>query len=59
MFVIANKELFTFDSQAHNCSTMIYTIRKLTQHNSKKEYVIWELKILIVCQQILNQGQMT
>jgi hypothetical protein len=45
MFIITNRELFKFNSQVHKlnikCAYDIY-YPKLTWHNSKREYIIWE-----------------
>jgi hypothetical protein len=53
MFVIANKQLFTFNSQMHNCNTRTNYDLYCLQTNLakfKKEYVVWELRSLIICQ---------
>jgi hypothetical protein len=52
MFAIANMELFTFKSQLHNCNTRtIYDLHypKTNLAQFQKEYVVWELRSLIIC----------
>jgi hypothetical protein len=61
-FVIANKELFTFNLRVHNCSTGSINDSHYPQTNLaqfQKGICYMGIKILIICQQILNPGRIT